>query len=409
MRKINSRKKDPKYPRICMITGPLPDSIIAADVVHISSLLLLLEPWAEERFIISSNLPENIFSGDKIHVRNIKHCSGSRWMFIRIPMYLIWELKISYQLIKISKAIDIVFFSIGAVGMVLPMVSAKLMRKKTIFIYPGKDTLRISSELGYRDNLFGFGGQIYSLITGIMEMFSCSFSDKIIANSSSIAKFVLKRYIKKILIISRFFVNHNNFKIEKDISSRRTLVGYIGKFAKVKGTINFIRAIPLISEGVDRVKFIICGDVPSLIYREGTVRDTIRAIKDSKLGDIVTFTGWVPYNKLPDYLNEIKLIVIPSYYEVGPQLLVEAMACGTPVLATEVGIVPDVISDGENGFIMENNSPECIAKNVVRALNYPDLDRIVKNARELIEEEYNYDTAAERYRKIFENIGDVKK
>ena len=63
-----------------------------------------------------------------------------------------------------------------------------------------------------------------------------------------------------------------------------------------------------------------------------------------------------------------------------------------------------MIKDGETGLIIEDNSPQCIAENVTRALNYPDLDRIVKNARKLIEEEYTYEAAVERYRKILGKI-----
>ena len=49
---------------------------------------------------------------------------------------------------------------------------------------------------------------------------------------------------------------------------------------------------------------------------------------------------------------------------------------------------------------MENNSPECIAKNVMRALEHPDLEKIVENARALVEREFTYEVAVERYRKI---------
>jgi hypothetical protein len=49
---------------------------------------------------------------------------------------------------------------------------------------------------------------------------------------------------------------------------------------------------------------------------------------------------------------------------------------------------------------MENNSPECIAENVIRVLNYPDLDKIAKNARELVEKDFTYEGAVERYGKI---------
>jgi glycosyltransferase involved in cell wall biosynthesis len=115
-------------------------------------------------------------------------------------------------------------------------------------------------------------------------------------------------------------------------------------------------------------------------------------------------TGWIPHDELPDYLNELKLLILPSYTEGLPNIMLEAMACGTPVLATPVGAIPDVIKEGRTGFIMENNSPGCIAENMMRALEYPDLDRIVENARELVKKEFTYGAAVERYRKILEDL-----
>ena len=78
------------------------------------------------------------------------------------------------------------------------------------------------------------------------------------------------------------------------------------------------------------------------------------------------------------------------------------MGCGT--LATSVGSAPDLIKDGETGFIMKDNSSECIAKNVMRALEHLELEKIVENARELIEKDFTYE-AAGGYRKILDNIG----
>ena len=62
--------------------------------------------------------------------------------------------------------------------------------------------------------------------------------------------------------------------------------------------------------------------------------------------------------------------------------------------------IPDFIRDGETGFIMENNSPGCIAENIVRALNHPDIEAIANNARALVEREFTYEAAVERYRRI---------
>ena len=80
------------------------------------------------------------------------------------------------------------------------------------------------------------------------------------------------------------------------------------------------------------------------------------------------------------------------------------MACGTPVLATPAGSIPDVIKDGNTGFIMKDKSPECIAKNVMRALEHLELEKIVKNARELVGKEFTYEATLGRYRKIVEEL-----
>ena len=80
------------------------------------------------------------------------------------------------------------------------------------------------------------------------------------------------------------------------------------------------------------------------------------------------------------------------------------MGCGTPVLVTSVGSIPDVIKDGNIGFIMKDNSSECIAETVIRALEHLELEKIVKNARALVEWEFTYEAVVERYRTILKEL-----
>lgn len=117
---------------------------------------------------------------------------------------------------------------------------------------------------------------------------------------------------------------------------------------------------------------------------------------------------WLPHKKLHKYLNELKLLVIPSYSESGPFIAIEAMACGTPILATKVGVIPLLVKDGETGFILDNNSPECIAKNIFRVLKYDNqyLQDVANNARDLIDKNYTFSATVNRWKEIFNQINE---
>ena len=74
------------------------------------------------------------------------------------------------------------------------------------------------------------------------------------------------------------------------------------------------------------------------------------------------------------------------------------------MLATPVGAIPDVIIDGKTGFIMENNSPECIAENVIRALASPDQEEIAEAGRRFVEENFTFEKTVENWKRILQNI-----
>lgn len=367
----------------------------------ISGTLRLLEPLARDIFAITGNLPENAINSQKIHISSFKikvRDSTQAPVLVRIPTFILIQLKMSYHLLRIASKIDIVFLAAGASTLFLPALLAKLLGKKLISLRPGDDSQQQLARLTYKETLFGIGRYLFPPILGVIERLNYRLSDKIIVFRSDFTTPALKRYADKVILNgSRFYADTDTFKIEKKLDDREKLVGYIGRFVEAGGVLNFVKALPLILKESAGVKVMIGGD--------GPLCDEIKkGIKDANLDNDVTMTGWIPHEKIPQYLNEVKLLVIPSYQEAGPHMLFEAMACGTPVVAAPAGVMPDVITDGENGFVMEDNSPECIAKNVIRALNHPNLDKIAKNARKLIEWEYTYQAAVERYRSILASL-----
>ena len=380
--------KHQKY-NIGIIANPVADE---GKNVYLTKFINILKPISNEIFVIDGDFPE--VPDKRIHIIKIKADMKREPMLIRSIRLIMTQLRFSINLMKISKNIDIVIF-FGATT-ILPMFSAKLMRKRTVAILGGS-AWKTADKI-YRERLFGVGGFVFPCILKTLEKIGLTFSDRIVVYSENVIKFLgLERYKDKISIISNIYLDLNKYKTTKNLKDKRNLIGFISRLSEGKGIMNFVSAIPLILKERKDLEFLIGGD--------GPLFDKIKhELKNKGLDNKVKLTGWIPHDELPDYLNELKLLVFPSYSEGLPNIVSESMACGTQVLATPVGGVPDLIKEGKTGFIIEDNTPECIAKNVIRALEHPDLDEIVKDARELIEKEYTSEAAIERYGRMLEQI-----
>lgn len=379
---------------ICVITSPNFQNVHGATPTILSNFVDVLDPLSNELFVITGNFSTE--PNKRTNIVRIKGDEKTKSMLIRTPKFIMTQIRISYNLIKIRKKVDIVIFFLGARTYLLPMLLLKLLKKKTVLIAVG--SIINVTKIQLVQKIFGMRKFIYLYIPRILGKLNYTLSDKIIVYSENlIDKLELNEYIKKISSSGARYVDTSLFDVKIDLQKRKILIGYIGRLSPEKGVANFAKAIPLILGERDSLEFLIGGDGP--LFAEIS-----NELKNNGSYNKVKLTGWILHDKLPDYLNELKLLVLPSYTEGLPNIILEVMACGTPVLATPVGGVPDMIKDGVTGFILEDNSPECIAKNVVRALEHPDLDEIVKNARELVEKEYTYEDAVERYRKILENI-----
>ncbi|KAF5426133.1 Glycosyltransferase involved in cell wall bisynthesis, partial [Candidatus Methanomarinus sp.] len=376
-------------PNIVVVTGPFQD---VAGVAILSNFIDILEPLSSELYVITGKFSDRL--NKRIHIIKIKSDEKRELAFIRAIKYIFKQVRTTYNLIKISKNVDTIIFFIGTRIDVLPSLTAKLLGKKTVSIATGS-----SSNIAESDNvsLFGIGRFFYPRIFRILERVNYSLSDQIIIDSNVesenlIRQFGLAKYRDKIFFGGVLPVDVNFFRINIKLEDRRNVIGYVGRLSQEKGVLNFVKAIPLILKERNDLEFIICGG--------GGLFEEIKAeLKNNGSCDKVTLTGWIPHEKLPDHFNEMKLIVVPSYTETVPYVILEAMACGTPVVASPVAAIPDLIRNGENGFLMESNSPECIANNVIQDLDDPMLDEIVKIAHNLINTEYTYKVVVENYKK----------
>lgn len=305
----------------------------------------------------------------------------------RIFFYMVTQIKISWCIQKLHKNVDFFIFFIGGDTLVLPALTARLFRKKVIILVAGSSiqTLKLKNDR-------------LSSGLAILQFITLVFADKIILYSNNlIADYNLKRWDKKIIIAHEHFIPTDIFAITLPLPNRSSCVGYIGRMNAEKGVQNFVKALPAVLHDHKDLQVFIGG--------EGPLKQKITTLLEKEeLLACTHLKSWVPHEDLPKYLNGIRLLVIPSYTEGLPNIMLEAMACGTPVLATPVGAIPDVIQDGKTGFILDDNSPDGITRGVKRALNSPDLERIAVNGRKIIEERYTFNKTVERWRKILEKL-----
>jgi glycosyltransferase involved in cell wall biosynthesis len=232
----------------------------------------------------------------------------------------------------------------------------------------------------------------------ILEDMTLRLADYIISEVEDIAHERPRKakYRHKILPWGARFVDTTRFRVTREFSQRNKVVGYIGRLTEEKGILALLDAAPLILER-ENVDFLLVGDGP--LYTE--VQSRAQAMN---CGEKIALTGFVPHKEVSHYLNRLKLLVLPSSEEGLPTVVLESMGCGTPVVASPIGAVPEVVRHFETGFLLADNSPDSIAQAILIALASPELADISANARALIEKKYTFDVAVERYRRILDTI-----
>jgi len=383
IRKSNSRQSGKKVAnrlRVCVVTFPFTEAF----VTPLSNLVEILRSLSGGICVVTAGVEDATITTNRgIQTYRI-HQKKVRNIFARIAVYIYLQIKISFRLAMLSRDTDIYVFFMEA-GAFLPMLTARLAGKKVVWELPSSLVQMVEHHKDPLSNALVW-----------IQSVDYRLSNRIVLYSENlIRKWGLGKYRSKISIACEYFLDFDEFKMQKPLNERGNLIGYIGRLSGEKGILNFMEAIPMVMETREGVTFLIGGD--------GQLRPQVEEYAN-KSGNKVKFVGWISHDKLPGYLNELRLLVVPSYTEAGPYVAFEAMACGTPVLGTPVGLMADMLSDAENGFIMEDNSPECIAKNIVRALNHPDLEQVARNARNLAEREFTFEKAVDSYTRILENL-----
>lgn len=207
--------------------------------------------------------------------------------------------------------------------------------------------------------------------------FSDFYWEKCGATEKKIVKFILDRADRIVVLSSQWWpllekitlnkriVKIPNFILEAqgELSScerEKSSALFLGRLSEEKGFFDLLEATALVKRYIPNFK-LRCGG-------EGDVNDVMSRIKKLGIDRNVELLGWVDEEERMKLLECSTIFVLPSYVEGMPMAVIEAMSMGIPVVASNVGGVPDVIENGKEGILVGAGDVNAIAKALVGLL-----------------------------------------
>jgi D-inositol-3-phosphate glycosyltransferase len=163
------------------------------------------------------------------------------------------------------------------------------------------------------------------------------------------------------------------------LPQERCVILFVGRIEPLKGIDNLLKAIALIAPEMpcwqDELSVIIIGGAPGAgieqVNAELARLEQLRA--ELGIEDLVTFMGAQDQDTLVYYYSAAEVVVMPSHYESFGMVALEAMACGTPVVASKVGGLAFSVQDGQTGFLVPDGDAEALAVRIRQLLKDRDL------------------------------------
>jgi len=373
---------DDSLPSVCVVTHPL----AAAGENATRSLLDILSAVTSVA-LVTADLPADSEIRDRHELVELTQKAAGESVVIAAFRFLLNQLRMCRVIADRDE--DVVLF-FGATSYLLPIVAARLLGK-TVLIEPRGDvplTLRLNWEQRLPDEMAaGLAGAVR-----VLERAGFTAAHGVITYTPEMARQLdLHPESPTVYPTGARYVRTDEFRVQRPYADRDRVVGFLGRLDEEK---NVRELAAVAAELPDDVAFRFIGD--------GDLREWLEAELAAEIErGAVELTGWVDHDDVPDQLNDLALLVLPSQPTEGlPTTILEALACGTPVLASPVSGVPDVVREGETGFLLDSREPTALRETILGILERNDLDTISANGRDLIEHEYSFEAACERYRSI---------
>ena len=238
------------------------------------------------------------------------------------------------------------------------------------------------------------------------------FVDKIVANCEAVKSFCSRQ---EGLSPSKIVTIHNGVDLKRfdgmaggdtkkgelGLAKGGPVVGMVANFDEVKGHRYLVKAMPWIRRAAGPVHFLFVGD--------GPVRRRIQDLAQrEESSSSVIFTGF--RRDIPEMISSMDVLVLPSLQEGFPNVILEAMAMGKPVVATSSGGARELVIDGETGLLVPPRQPQALADRLVFLLTNRQRAKAMGIAgRRRVEKDFSLHRMVRNYEKLYQNLLEEKR
>ncbi len=205
--------------------------------------------------------------------------------------------------------------------------------------------------------------------------------NSLIAISQDSKKIIEKNYqIKNVKVIPNgvekvMKKDKNKLREELKLPKNTKIINYTGRITSLKGLKYLIEAFSKIAKNYKRITLIIVGHGEELEDLKNTAKSLI-------IEKQIMFTGPITQNKALDYMQASDIFILPSLGETGGNVLLEARACGLPIITTKVGWAEELIQEGRTGFFINKKDSKDIYEKIEMLLeNDKLLKKLTKNSQ----------------------------
>ena len=245
-------------------------------------------------------------------------------------------------------------------------------------------------------------------------------ADRIIVSTlaeQSQLEFLYRADASKLVIIppgvdtARFYpIPKDEAKAAIELPPNEQMILFVGRIEPLKGVDTLLRALAYIrsTNNLDccpHYLAIIGGDPEVSEDSLNAEMARVKALSaELGLSDIVLFLGKRSQESLPYYYSAADVVVVPSHYESFGMVALEAMACGTPVVASQVGGLAFLVQDGVTGFVVPNGEPELLGQHLIETLLDPELRGRLGSQGAEIARGYSWDIIAGRIMAVYNEL-----